>query len=383
MSFAIVCHGCGAKLTVPDDYPRNKMQCPECGVMCQVPPRPAGKRKAQERKPAEEAARFEDDEPAAPTGPPPVPPQETGIAERPISASKGLAACWHCGEVVRVPERKRGRRRKCPACGVDWPQIDARSRPAPPPPRPVAPPPDEFAGSSPDEDPETSNPYRTADKGARRCAGCSAQLGPEVVVCVRCGFDLRIGRKTVKEYQKFDRSWDSGMPLKTRLMLFGLCQVMALTAIIAGFLSIEDSPAVQIPTFGISWLIYTAMTGFLLGTFDHIHLKRYKSGRVDLVRMWRIGFIPCPQEEIDVRAYFGVTNGATAYAGLWEWLVFLILLGSGIVPAVVYWYCAIHKIEFSVSLTNEHENPEIKVYRGWSEEQMQEINQTLRDAMTV
>ena len=382
MSFAIVCHGCGAKVAVPDDYARNKMQCPECGVMCQVPPRPAAKKKAEARPPAKEPAHFEDDEPAAPASPPALPQKATTITDHPAFAGKGLAACWHCGEAVRVPERKRGRRRKCPACGVDWPQIDARSRPAPPP-TPVPPPPDEFAGSSPDEDPESSNPYRTADAGSRRCPGCSAQLGPEVVVCMRCGFDLRVGRKTVKEYQRFDRSWDSGMPLKTRILLFALCQAMALLAIVVGFLSVEDSPAVQIPTFGISWLIYTAMTAFLLGTFDHIELKRYKSGRVDLVRMWRIGFIPCPQEEIDVRAYFGVIYGSAVHAGFWEWLVFLILLLSGIVPAVVYWYCAIYKTEFSVALTNEHENPEIKIYRGWSQEQMHEIHQTLRDAMTV
>jgi hypothetical protein len=352
--------------------------------MCQVPPRPAKNINiTEDRKPAEDAPLFDDEEPAVQARPVALPPPVTTFAKEPTPSGKGLAACIYCGEVVRVPKPKRGGRRgKCPACGAGWPQASARPKLAPPS-LPVAPPPDEFAGSSPDENPETSNPYLTADRGARRCPGCSAQLGPEVVVCVRCGFDLRLGRKTVKEYQKFDRSWDSGMPLKTRVMLFVLCQAAAVTAIVVGFLTVEDSPAVQIPTFGISWLIYTAMTGFLLGTFDHVHLKRYKSGRVDLVRMWRIGFIPCPREEIDVRAYFGVIDGAVSHAGVWEWFIFIVLLGSGIVPAVIYWYCAIHKTEYTVALTNEHENPEIKVYRGWSQDQMHEIHQTLRDAMTV
>ena len=129
MSTAIVCHGCGARLTVPDDYPRNKMQCPECGVMCPVPPRPVPTKKAEERKPAEDAALF-DDEPAAPARPS-APPRPATIAEEPTPAGKGLADCPTCGELVRVPAQE-GRRSPCPACGADWPEMAAKKKPAPP-----------------------------------------------------------------------------------------------------------------------------------------------------------------------------------------------------------------------------------------------------------
>jgi len=79
----------------------------------------------------------------------------------------------------------------------------------------------------------------------------------------------------------------------------------------------------------------------------------------------------------------GVANGARSHSGFWEWLIFFNLLGSGIVPAVIYYYCVIHRTEFTVALTDEHGYPEVYVYRGWSEEQMHEVQQTLRDAMTV
>jgi DNA-directed RNA polymerase subunit M/transcription elongation factor TFIIS len=381
MSFAIVCHGCGARLAVADDYPRNKMRCPECGVMCPLPPRPAAEKKAEERPPAEDAARIEDEEPAAAARPAPPPPVTTFLKE-PAPAGKALATCPHCGEMVRAPARKRGRPGKCPICGAAWAAAAAPPKPALPP-LPVPPPPDEFAGSTPDEDPDSGNPYRTADAGARRCPGCTDLLGPEVVVCVRCGFDLRTGRKTVKEYQRFERSWDSGMPLRTRLVLFAVCQAFALIAMGTGFLTLNDSPSTGATTFILSWIVYTAMMAFLLGSFDHFDLKRYKSGRVDLTRTWRVGFILWPPRKIDVRDYGGVSNGVMAYAGLWEWFVFLILLTSGILPALLYWYCAIHKTEYTVSLTDVHGHSEVYVYRGWSEEQMHEIKQTLRDAMTV
>jgi hypothetical protein len=66
-----------------------------------------------------------------------------------------------------------------------------------------------------------------------------------------------------------------------------------------------------------------------------------------------------------------------------EWFVFLFLLGFGLVPALLYWYCAIHKTEYTVALTSVHGNPEVYVYRGWSEAQMHEIKETLHTAMTA
>lgn len=376
---AIVCHGCGASLTVPDDYLRNKMQCPACGVMCQILTRPAVKKQAEERPPAEDAAGFADDEPVTPIHSPPPP--VTTFLEKPAAAGAGLATCPHCGEIVRTPAAKRGKRAKCSVCGGALQAPAVRRKPVLPP-LPVPPPPDEFAGSTPDEDPETSNPYRTADPGSRRCPGCTAQLGSEVVVCVRCGFDLRVGRKTVKEYQKIERSWDSGMPPRLRRTLFLLCQLAAFMAIVAGFMTVEDPPLIAVPTYGLSWLVYTVMTAFMLGTYDHSELKRHRSGRVELTRTWRFGFIPRQPTKIDVRDYSGVSTGVT-HVDWWEWIIFISLFGFGVVPAIIYWYCAIYKVEYRVALTKDHEVPEIYVYRGWNPEQMHEIKQILRDALTV
>jgi hypothetical protein len=378
MSLTIVCHICSARLTVPDGFVRGKMRCPECGVMCPLPPRPAEK-KADQRPAAEEAAPIEDDEPAKPVRS--VPPlAATTIGKDP--SEKGLATCPHCGEMVRPPARKGSRPGKCPVCGAAWAAPAAPPKPAPAA-IPIPPPPDEFAGSTPDDDPESGNPYRTADPGSRRCPGCSDWLRPEVVVCMRCGFDLRTGRKLIKEYQKLERSWDSGIPLHMRLALFVLCQAMALVAVGAGFASVDDSPATKVWTFGLSWLLYTTMIAFLLGTFDHFDLKRYRSGRVDLVRTWRVGFIPWPARKIDVRDYFGAVTAVRSHAGMLEWLVFIFLLTNGLLPAVLYWYCAIHQVEYTVALTSFHGTTEVYVYRGWSQEQMTEIKDIVQQAMTV
>jgi DNA-directed RNA polymerase subunit M/transcription elongation factor TFIIS len=382
MSFDIVCHSCGAKLPIPDDYPRNKMQCPECGVFCPVPPRPVENKKADARQPAPDAARFDNEEPVKPLrSVSPQPP--TAIVKAPTRAGEGLVTCPHCGETVRAPERKRGKQGKCPVCKSAWPAPAPPAKPVPPPPRPVPPPPDEFAGSTPDEDPESGNPYRTTDAASRRCPGCSDLLLPEVVVCVRCGFDLRTGRKFVKEYQKIERSWHGGMAPKLRRILFAVCQGLALLAIVASVVLVQDSLVVALPTFFLSWLIFTTLTGFLLGTYDHCDLKRYKSGRVELYQTWRYGFIPWPTKKIDLRDYFTVITRATARDGVWEWLIFIFLLLHCFFPALIYWYCVIHKTEYNVVLSNDIRNLELYVFRGWSEEQMHEIEEILSDALTV
>jgi hypothetical protein len=384
MSFAVVCHICSARLTVPEGFKRDKMRCPQCGVLCPVPHRPAEKKKSQ--RPVEEIAPREADQPATPVREPATPvrsappqPVMTFLKELP---EKGLATCLHCGESVRPPKAKRGRRGRCPVCGCAW-QLPAGPARSAPPPMPVPPPPDEFAGSTPDDDPESGNPYRTADAGARRCPGCTKLLGPEVVVCVRCGFDLRTGRKITKEYQPFERSWNSGMPFAARLLAFLGCQALALVSVGAGFAAVDDSPVIKTWTFGLCWLVYTLMTGFLLGTFDHFDLKRYRSGRVDLTRRWRVGFIPWPAWRIDVRDYWSVITGARNPAGMLEWFVFVFLLGFGLMPALLYWYCAIYKTEYTVALTSFHGQPGVNVYRGWSQAEMQEIKDTLQTAMTV
>ena len=371
MSVPIICDGCGGRLAVPEDYARNKMQCPHCGVMCVIPPRSAAKKKAVVSQPVEEPRFDDDEEPAKPTT----------FTTAPAPATKGLVTCRKCGESVRPPAPQRGKKRQCPVCGAALPEPVARAQQKPKAPA-VPPPPDEFAGAVIDDDPDSGNPYGAADPGARRCPGCTDMLAPEVAVCVRCGFDLRAGRKVVKEYKRLDQSWDCGMSLQLRVILFALCQAAALTAFVLGLATLDNPIGEMIATFIVAWMTYTVMTGFLLGTYEHIHLKRSKSGKIDMTRTWRIAFVPFPAQEIDLRSRFGVTCGADEYAKMWDWIMLAVLLGSGIVPALIFYYFAIHKDRYFVGLCGEHESLEEKIYRGWDREQMLEIQHTLRDALT-
>ncbi len=65
---------------------------------------------------------------------------------------------------------------------------------------------------------------------------------------------------------------------------------------------------------------------------------------------------------------------------MWEYLVFFFLLFFALVPGIIWWYLAIYKVTFHVSLSREHDFPEYILFSGWSQEQMKEIAYALRDA---
>ena len=189
--------------------PRNKMQCPECGVMCPVPARPAAKKKAEERPPAEDAALF-DDEPA------PLGRRRRRRGRRRSWRSrrrpaKGwrtapIAASWSAspaqeGQRGQVPRLRRR------LAGNDGDEEAGAAGPA----RPAAP--GRVRRLDARRGPRIRQPLpHRRPRHAAAVPDAATCSGRKSIVCVRCGFDLRTGRKTVKEYGKFERSWDSGMP---------------------------------------------------------------------------------------------------------------------------------------------------------------------------
>src|SRR4051794_31464274 len=117
MNGAVLCHGCGQKFALPPGYGRGKIQCPECGVICPVP---ADAWAAPEELPVAG--------PSAPSpAPTPTPFAAAETAPAPVPAAgpeprtwrdpaPSVWTCHHCGEWQ--PRRPRGRKAKCPVCGV-------------------------------------------------------------------------------------------------------------------------------------------------------------------------------------------------------------------------------------------------------------------------
>lgn len=315
MPHSFLCPNCGLNLDVPADWERPKIRCRECGVIAEVP--------EAIRKSLANSARKRQERP----GPAPSP--------RPPS------------DVL--------------------PKITT-------PPSPPAPNYAEVYIWSVSDDEENSDPYAAADPERPRCPECQSRLEFDAVVCPRCGFDQRDGRRYVREYTTMIEHWEAGMPLTRRLFVFFLGQVGTILFGLLGAKLAGDWVAFFAP-----WVIFTLLTAFLLGTYDRIDLTRDRRGRAELIRSWRICFFPCPPGPIDLREYEGISTSKYHDAGLVEWLIFLSLL-PGLFPAFLWWWFAIRPATVQVALTRDHGYAALILYRGWNEEQALEMAHKLSDA---
>lgn len=299
--------------------------------------------------------------------------------------------CPNCGLRVLVPDGHTRPKIRCSECGVitEIPASARKTAPTPParPPRPpsdvvpraavpAAPPAPNYAavyiwGTSTDE--EGSDPYPVADPERPRCPHCEAVLEFGTVVCTRCGFDQLSRRQHLREYTPLIRHWNAGMSVQRRVALFmtgltGTILFGLLGAWLAGNLVAFVAPG----------LLFTALSAFLLGTYDRLDLTRDRKGRVELTRTWHVCFWRFPSARLDLRPFEGIATSKDQEAGFFEWLVFLSLLPS-VVPAVVWWWVAIRQATVTVALTRDHGYAAEILYRGWDEEHALDLAATLAD----
>jgi len=372
----IICEGCGQRVAIPEGYRRNKIQC-ACGVICAVPESARQEADASPKRPVAtppravevEAERWllDDDAPAsAPASAPPSfrdpePIEEPEPARKPAVFERRFP-CRRCGRLVR-------RQGECPDCNADTMPADAKEDPVWWP--TVDEPPDAKS-----EDEEDATPYGVEGADDVQCPKCCFMLPPGSVLCVRCGFHLKKRKKIAKTYQPIERLWETNASYQTRLMVFWICEAafagLGLAGVIWG--------GATLGMFIGSFLGLTMMLAFLFGTFDRIHLTRDTRGRVQLAKTWRVAFFARPPRTIDVRGYESIVSGRHRDVSTWEYWIFFLLLFFALVPGIIWWYLAIYKITFHVSLSRDHGFPSYILYSGWSEPQMKEIAYALRDA---
>ncbi len=288
-----------------------------------------------------------------------------------------LFPCRRCGQLVR-------RQRECPVCDaageallpVD-PEEGPRPEQTPAPLRGLAAPSLELdepepAPAAPEE--EGPDPYLMADRDLPHCPRCRKEMAVGGVVCTSCGFNRETRKKAVRTYQPLARSWESDMTLRTRLGWMAAFQGFHLILTCMASLQSFAWP------FLVAWLPLTLILCFVLGTFDRIDLTRDTRGRVTITKHWRFCFVPVPPRVIEVRGFEGVVTGQWNDTGLFEWIVFLNLLCVGIIPAFIWWYNAIMKNYYHVALAIDHGHAEVFVYRGRSDEQMNEIARAVCEA---
>jgi hypothetical protein len=312
--------------------------------------------------------------------------------------------CQICGERLQVPKDSDGSPIRCPWCGVmhDEPAparqkaaaarqkattgkrprlnenivAEEKTPPAPPERRKGAPLPEEVYESSHDED--DGLPYGVAGGPRRRCPECDRPMEPDASLCTRCGYNVATGKKPPKRtYEPIERTWDGVLPRAGRVGLFAAGQGLAVCGLIGAIMG------GQALTFLFSWVVFTGMTAFLLGTWLRVELSRDSRGKVRLARTWYIFFFAQPPEEVSTHEHQEIVAVVSREAGLPEWFMFFILLIMGVVPGLLWWYFAIHRGTSHVSVCEDHGFTSVDLYRGFSEAVMSDIADALHKATGI
>lgn len=375
MSFSFICSGCGQPIAVADDYRRNKIQCPVCGVIVPIPedrpapretpvvPTPRRARQEPVAKPRTEiTARPEPvaqprDEIPQPEPEPVIEEHQPPVYVATPTPTDPRVPCRRCGRPVR-------RQRECPSCDA-FPEEEPATATL------------GEAGSIPTleiptEEDETT-PYLLEGGELRLCPECKKEMEPESVVCLACGFHQRRRKKLARKYEPLVRRWETDYRLENRLMAFFVLQGISLT-VSAGFLLGGAELSAIVPP----WLVLTLLSSFLFGTYARLDLLREPSGRVHLSKTWRICFVQQATQPIPLHGYEGLVSGRASEAGSWEHAVFFLLMPT-VIPAFLWWYYAINKVVYHVALARDHGYPAVYLFQGWSEAQRDDIALTLSD----
>jgi hypothetical protein len=387
MSGRIVCQGCGQRINLPDDYRRNKIQCPECGVITPV--------NVDGNKPATKGDRRADDTPfdtkGAPSPPSPVrplpkpePQPEPDIAalpdvpvERKPAAQPAEETVWTCSNCGEWQLRKpRGKKACCPVCKAPLPApVKTREKQAATAITNAVPAPVTVEQQDWSDNPDDSKPYHVDLVARMTCKGCGKPMEPQAIVCLHCGHDIRIGSKAKTTYDPIKKRWDAGLARHLRVLGYAFWQCFAIPPMIWG--AAHEGHAFY--AIG-SWLWLSLMAAFLAGTYDRIDLERNSKGKIRLKKTWYFCFVPRTPLEIDLAQYEGIITGQIRDLEFMDYFVLFAGIGFGIIPGIIWYFAIMQRDTCYVALAKDHGHPDLWLYRGWSEARAKEIAATLRTA---
>jgi DNA-directed RNA polymerase subunit M/transcription elongation factor TFIIS len=98
--------------------------------------------------------------------------------------------CPECGQVLEAPEEMAGESLACPSCEAPISIPDQENSKVD----------EEYSALVFDNLPDTSATDPYAETADNVCPECGAKLNEGVVLCVQCGFHLKLGKKISTEF---------------------------------------------------------------------------------------------------------------------------------------------------------------------------------------
>jgi hypothetical protein len=340
MNGHVYCHGCCRRVEVPEGFTRTKLRCPDCGVFNDVSKAAVEAAKANRKQSTES-----DDGIASllePDNPPPLPRK---VAPPPVAKEENEEPATYS---LQAPDE----------------------------PKPAPTPKEEerevlIHGTEEDD----GQPYRvTGDAATKSCPECGKKIPKRATICTQCGYHFETGKKAERVYQPINREWENGWPMKKRIMIFVVLQVVNFITLVAAVVTGHGRELSLVII-----LMSVGLQAFLVGTYDRLNLTRTAKNKVTITRTWRYAFIPRLPATLRWKEHECLTIVQENDFDPIDWAIFFVLLGYCCVPAIAYWYFAIRPDKFCVFLCKDHGFPETMIFRTRNQELAKEIQTVVSD----
>jgi hypothetical protein len=220
---------------------------------------------------------------------------------------------------------------------------------------------------------------------ATACPKCGAALDAEAVLCIECGFDRRTGRSRTTKIRRFDRYWNTGVPMPGRIAgMIVSALTISITCVVV-VVRFELNPAF----FMVGVLAVLLVSVVNLGTFSFLRLVRTKKGRLELTRDSYFAYFPLGRRTVDLARYEelrlearteGDSDGLGALANF-STLVFLLSLG--LLPAAILFVMNAAQVHMKLRMIGRQDRDTLVVYRGTDEDLMREIVEAIQESSNL
>jgi hypothetical protein len=170
------------------------------------------------------------------------------------------------------------------------------------------------------------------------------------------------------------KTWDTFWPLSRRAKVFGVMMTLNVVLLPFSALIVES-----VWTIAATVIVNSLAQAFALGTFDRLQLKRSLSGKIVLVRTWRVAFYPLPARRIPWREFESVCCRKSHESHYEDWIALLILLAYGLIPGALWFWYVIRPERLLVSLCKHHGFPDTVLFRSWDQAEADDVTRSVAE----
>ncbi len=179
------------------------------------------------------------------------------------------------------------------------------------------------------------------------CPECTGSLVSGTLVCTRCGFDLRTGKKLRKTAKPVHLHYGPHFTPRLRKGIWIFMLGPLVLPFVLGTMHLSASSLILV-------VFLWSIMAFILGTWGELDVERKPNGRAYFTKTMRIGFVKFPSKPISAEDYIGIKAELRGEVSLLDYIVLVALFPMFIIPSILFYFGVMQRPEYALLLTGEH-----------------------------